>query len=49
MIRPTRANREWLAAWSDLLFPLIATALATFITCWAIIPGIVAFFTRIPA
>lgn len=45
----TRQTREALHEWSELIFAFAVPIIVTFITCWAIIPGVVAFFTRVPA
>lgn len=49
MIRPTRANREWLHERSELIFAFLAPALVVLIFCLAIAPAIAAVFTRCPA
>ncbi len=45
----TRQTREALHEWSELIFAFAVPTLVVLITCWAIIPGLVAFFTRTPA
>lgn len=47
--RPTRAAREALHEWSELIFAFAVPALVVLILCLAVEPAIVAFFTRVPA